>query len=184
MLPANITGLATLANTPTVSFGSPTANGPTLTAGTNGDLLAADPTNLGSYYYGKAATTSVEAEFVSEGATTSPGIPGIYVWDTNGGVIWAFAPRADGSNAIISYAYTGSSAPGTASGKKALFHVPPGVNGLKIVNVSGNLHFYFSLNGGITWIDYYSSGGSTAVIGSAGVMWKAGYADFLNIAIN
>ncbi len=175
-LPSSLS-LSYLAFTPTTA---------TIIPGPNGDLLLGDPSNAGAYYYGETANNSIEAEFTLGGGANNSGNAGIYVYDPVHSYLWTWTYYASGLNNSISVAtYNGSAAPGTGTGQKSFNSLfQSGVIALKITLVSGKLHFWYSINGGSTWVDYYDSIYTNCTVASAGLIVKGFYSDYYNVVIN
>jgi len=154
---------------------------PTVTAGTNGDLLF---TGTGAYWAELSGTTSTEAEFSSSSSATAATDVGIWMYDSTNSRIWAFSIEAEttSSPALIvnSYVYSGTGNPSFQMNWLKAVLAPSQVLHFKLSKVSTTLHFQVSLNGGANFTDvltesvgtladggYFGvgAGGSGAVIG-------------------
>lgn len=171
--------------TATFPSGSPTwinSVTPTVTAGTNGDLLF---TGTGAYWAKLSGTTSTEAEFTSlSSATAAATDVGVWMYDSTNSRIWAFSIESETASSpsliVNSYVYSGTGNPAFQMNFLKAPVSPSQVLHFKLSKVSTTLHFQVSLNGGANFTDvltesigtladggYFGvgAGGSGAVIG-------------------
>lgn len=128
---------------------------PTVTAGTNGDVVL---NGTGTYWAELSGTTSVEAEFQGFTASTSPTAVGVFLFDTTNSIIYTLGIQQPGITSgeqtvpINSYTYNGSGNPAFSANLANFGVTTPGTLHYKIVKSGGTASFQVSLNGGANFI--------------------------------
>jgi hypothetical protein len=168
-----------------VLTGSTAISSATVTTGANGNLLLGDPNSVGPFYYGASATSSIEMEFTANGTAVSGGGVGIYVWDSAHNLLylWVFYTSGGTQNSILTGSYSGSAAPSGIAGTKAFTSTPQGILGFKIQVINGQFHYQFSIDGGNTFTDFFTTAQSSVSLANAGIYFTKAYVNVLNLAI-
>jgi hypothetical protein len=155
---------------------------PTVTIGTNGDVVLNSSTSTGAFWAETSGTTSVEAEFSCSGAqTTNSSGCAIFAYDSTNSHIWQFGINStEGTSGgcqlqMNEWNYSGTGNPsfntatfGSGTLCQSIYH-------LKISKSSTTLTFAQSLNGGVTFVTITTQGG-------IGTLADLGYAIFVGSA--
>jgi hypothetical protein len=151
------------------------------TYGANGDLMIGD-TNAGPFYYGKSATTSVEAVIAITNSPAGAFQTGLYMWDSGNNKLYRFVTETSSSYPSGSANYTGSAAP-SAFTTIANYYLPTTQIFHLRLSVSGGVYnFAISTDGG-QYFRTLLTGGSGIVVGSMGIYVNALTIDVLSLNI-
>jgi hypothetical protein len=168
-----------------VLTGSTAISSAMVTTGANGNLLLGDPNSTGPFYYGASATSSIEMEFTTNGTAVSGGQVGLYVWDSAHNLLylWIFFPNGGTQNSIETGSYAGSSAPTGIAGTRSFTSTPQAVLALKIQVINGQFHYFFSVDGGNNFTDFFTTAQTSVNLANAGIYFAKAYVNVLNLVI-
>jgi hypothetical protein len=184
-LPADHFSLATKPSVNSLSFLPFTPQSPGLpaTVGTNGDFYIGDTASAGPFYFGKTATTSVEAVIAPVTSNSGAMQVGLYLWDSANNRLYRFNAQQSGSYPSGSTTYNGNSAPGSYSNAGNYFLPSAQIFHFKLTVSGGTYVFAISTDGGSTYRTLLT-GGSGITVGSMGLYFNAMTINVLSLNIN